>query len=130
MEKKRTHTIEEIDELKNWFIDNKDKLPQTMQIDSSAFTPDLKETIDMLFDQAYICYENPKMQGCILILKKIKKNIEELYKKCLHLIYNASTFLLLKPEVATDIPHVSKRFTSICFFIIHSEVRSNLHILT
>jgi hypothetical protein len=49
-----------------------------MQIDSSAFTPDLKETIDMLFDQAYICYENPKMQGCILILKKIKKNIEEL----------------------------------------------------
>ena len=78
MEKKRTHTIEEIDELKNWFIDNKDKLLQTMQIDSSAFTPDLKETIDMLFDQAYICYENPKMQGCILILKKIKKNIEEL----------------------------------------------------
>ena len=78
MEKKRTHTIEEIDELKNWFIENKDKLPQPMQIDSSAFTPDLKETIDMLFDQAYICYENPKMQGCILILKKIKKNIEEL----------------------------------------------------
>ena len=78
MEKKRTHTIEEIDELKNWFIDNKDKLPQTMQIDSSAFTPDLKETIDMLFEQAYICYENPKMQGCIFLLKKIKKNIEEL----------------------------------------------------
>ena len=78
MEKKRTHTIEEIDELKKWFIDNQDKLPQTMQIDSSPFTPDLKETIDMLFDQAYICYENPKMQGCILILKKIKKNIEEL----------------------------------------------------
>lgn len=72
MEKKRTHTIEEIDELKIWFIENKDKLPKTMQIDSSAFTPDLKETIDMLFDQAYICYENPKMQGCIFLLKKIK----------------------------------------------------------
>ena len=78
MEKKRTHTIEEIDELKNWFIENKYKLPQTMQIDSSAFTPDLKETIDMLFDQAYICYENPKMQGCIFLLKKIKKNLENL----------------------------------------------------
>ena len=78
MEKKRTHTIEEIDELKKWFIDNKDKLPKTMQIDSSAFTPDLKETIDMLFDQAYICYENPKMQGCIFLLKKIKKNLENL----------------------------------------------------
>ena len=41
MEKKRTHTIEEIDELKNWFKENSNKLPQTMQIDSSAFTPDL-----------------------------------------------------------------------------------------
>ena len=78
MEKKRTHTIEEIDELKNWFEENSNKLPQTMQIDSRAFTPDLPKTVDMLFDQAYICYENPKMQGCILLLKRIKKNLEEL----------------------------------------------------
>ena len=49
-----------------------------MQIDSSAFTPDLPKTVDMLLDQAYICYENPKMQGCILLLKRIKKNLEEL----------------------------------------------------
>jgi hypothetical protein len=48
-----------------------------MQIDSSAFSPDLRDTIDMLFEQAYICYENPKMQGCIRFLKKIKKNLEE-----------------------------------------------------
>lgn len=73
---KRTHTIEEINELKAWFEPRLAELPETMQIDSSAFTPDLKETIDMLFDQAYICYENPKMQGCIWLLKKIKKNLE------------------------------------------------------
>ena len=73
---KRTHTIEEIDELKAWFEAIQDKLPETMQIDSSAFTPNLKETISMLFDQAYICYENPKMQGCIWLLKKIKGNLE------------------------------------------------------
>jgi len=78
MEKKRTHSIEEIDELKNWFEVNSNKLPQTMQIDSSAFTPDLAKTVEMLFDQAYICHENPKMQGCILLLKKIKKNLENL----------------------------------------------------
>ena len=29
----------------------------------------------MLFEQAYICYENPKMQGCIWLLKKIKENL-------------------------------------------------------
>lgn len=73
---KRTHTIEEIDELKAWFEAIQDKLPATMQIDSSAFTPDLKETISMLFEQAYICHENPKMQGCIWLLKKIKGNLE------------------------------------------------------
>ena len=77
MEKKRTHTLEEINELKSWFEANQEKLPETMQIDSSAFSPDLRDTLDMLFEQAYICYENPKMQGCIRFLKKIKKNLEE-----------------------------------------------------
>ena len=60
-EKKRTHTIEEVDELREWFEAQKNQLPHTMQINSSAYTPDLPETIDMLFEQAYICYENPKM---------------------------------------------------------------------
>ena len=73
---KRTHTIEEIDELKTWFQEKESILPATMQINSSAYTPDLKETISMLFEQAYICYENPKMQGCIWLLKKIKENLE------------------------------------------------------
>ena len=77
MEKKRIHTIEEIDELREWFEKVKNRLPETMQIDSSAYTPNLKETISMLFEQAYICYENPKMQGCIWLLKKIKANLEE-----------------------------------------------------
>ena len=77
MEKKRTHTLEEINALKSWFEANQEKLPETMQIDSSAFSPDLRDTIDMLFEQAYICYENPTMQGCIRFLKKIKKNLEE-----------------------------------------------------
>ena len=54
MEKKRTHTLEEINELKSWFEANQEKLPETMQIDSSAFSPDLRDTIDMLFEQAYI----------------------------------------------------------------------------
>ena len=67
MEKKRIHTIEEIDELREWFEKVKNRLPETMQIDSSAYTPNLKETISMLFEQAYICYENPKMQGCIYL---------------------------------------------------------------
>ncbi len=72
---KRTHTIEEIDELKTWFETNMHLIPKDMQINSSAYTPNLKETISMLFEQAYINYENPKMQGSIWLLKKIKENL-------------------------------------------------------
>ena len=64
-----------VNELKEWFDAHKSELPPTMQINSSAFTPDLSETVNMLFEQAYICYENPKMQGCIWLLKKIKENL-------------------------------------------------------
>ena len=68
---KKVYTVEEVDELKKWF-DN-----QTLQINSSAYSPDLKDTVAMLFEQAYICCNNPKMQGCLLLLENIKKNLEE-----------------------------------------------------
>ena len=72
---KKVYTVEEVDELKKWF-DNQ-ILPQSMQINSSAYSPDLKDTVAMLFEQAYICFNNPKMQGCLLLLENIKKNLEE-----------------------------------------------------
>lgn len=72
---KKVYTVEEVDELKKWF-DNQ-TLPQSMQINSSAYSPDLKDTVAMLFEQAYICCNNPKMQGCLLLLENIKKNLEE-----------------------------------------------------
>lgn len=75
MKEKRIYTIEEIDNLKAWF--DAQTLPQEMQIDSSAYTPDLPETVSMLFDQAYICHENPKMLGCIRLLERIKNNLEQ-----------------------------------------------------
>lgn len=37
---KKVYTVEEVDELKKWF-DNQ-TLPQSMQINSSAYSPDLK----------------------------------------------------------------------------------------
>ena len=72
---KKTYTIEEVDELKKWF--DAQILPTDMHIDKAAYTPNLKDTVDMLFEQAYICYNNPKMQGCLLLLEKIKSNLEK-----------------------------------------------------
>ena len=74
-EGKKTYTEEEVHELKKWF--DAQSLPQTMQIDKAAFTPNLKDTVDMLFEQAYVCYGNPKMQGCLYLLEKIKSNLEK-----------------------------------------------------
>ena len=74
---KKMYTSEEINELKNWFESHKEQWPKAMQIDKSTYTPDLAKTIDTLFAQAYICHGNPKMQGCILILEKIKENLEQ-----------------------------------------------------
>lgn len=70
------HTLEEIGELKNWFDKHANKLPKEMQIDESTYSPDLQLTISALLDQAEICCENPKMQGSIFILERIKKKLE------------------------------------------------------
>lgn len=71
----KTHTIEEVNELKAWF--DAQQLPATLQLNQSTFIPDVATTVESLFMQAYICYENPKMQGCIVLLQQIKEVLEK-----------------------------------------------------
>ncbi len=75
IEEKKKYTLEDLDRLKAWF--DEQELPKTFQISKSEFTPNLKETVHHLFEQAYDVYENPKMYGSIRILERIKKLIEE-----------------------------------------------------
>lgn len=70
------YTLEEVDALKRWFDEQGNNIPSEMAIEKSTYSPNLKLTIQMLFEQAYVCYNNPKMQGCLLLLEKIKSNIE------------------------------------------------------
>lgn len=72
----KKHTIEELNDLKDWF--EKQQLPESLQIDKATFSPDLKVTVDILLKQAYICCDNPKMQGGMLLLLKIKAKLEEM----------------------------------------------------
>lgn len=71
----KTYSLEQVNELKEWF--EIQTLPKDMHIDKAAYIPNLKDTLDMLFEQALICYNNPKMQGCLLLLEKIKNNLEK-----------------------------------------------------
>lgn len=68
-------TKDELEELITWF--EKYPCPKELQVDEATYMPDLRDTIARLAGQARICYENPKMQGCIILLKKIKEAIEK-----------------------------------------------------
>lgn len=74
--KANVYTLEEVDALKRWFDEQGNNIPSEMTIEKSTYSPNLRLTIQMLFEQAYICYNNPKMQGCLLLLEKIKSNLE------------------------------------------------------
>lgn len=74
----KLYTHEELLELEEWFkqID----LPESIQLDKATYIPDLKDTINRLFVQAGINYENPKMQGAIYLLERLKAKLEETQK--------------------------------------------------
>lgn len=74
----KLYTHEELLELEEWFkqID----LPESIQLDKATYVPDLKDTINRLFVQAEINYENPKMQGAIYLLERLKAKLEETQK--------------------------------------------------
>lgn len=72
----KEYTLKELDELKLWF--EQQELPQSLILDKAVSIPDLKETIAHLLDQAYVCYANPKLEGCLLILERIKAKLEEM----------------------------------------------------
>ena len=78
MEERKIYKKEELKALKDWFA-NQD-LPQGLQVDKATNTPNLKETVARLFDQAEACFENPKMQGCLILLENIKAKLERHYK--------------------------------------------------
>lgn len=71
----KTHSIEEIQELKEWFDNH--ELPGSLQLDKATYIEDVKETISSLIEQSLYCYDNPKMQGGIVLLEKIKIKVEE-----------------------------------------------------
>ena len=51
-EKRQSYAGEELNEMIAWFNDHANQLPQTMQINKSAFTPDLALTIESCIMQA------------------------------------------------------------------------------
>ncbi len=78
MEDLKIYSYEELMELIKWFDDK--KLPESIQLDKATYIPDVKDTLGKLAVQAEIGYENPKLQGSIFLLKRLKNKLEETQK--------------------------------------------------
>lgn len=74
MEDRKIYKKEELKTLRAWF--DAQELPQSLQVDKATYIPNLKDTVDRLFGQAEACFENPKMQGCVILLENIKAKLE------------------------------------------------------
>lgn len=74
MKERKIYKKEELKVLKDWFASQ--DLPQGLRVDKAINIPNLKETVARLFDQAEVCFENPKMQGCLILLENIKAKLE------------------------------------------------------
>ena len=74
----KIYTREELAELEAWFKDI--QLPESLQLDKATFIPDVRETPDRLVLQAEINCDNPKMQGPIYLLERLKAKLEETQK--------------------------------------------------
>ena len=76
MEELKMLTLDELHELKDWF--EKQELPEDIQLDKATYIPHLRDTVRRLFAQSELNYDNPKMQGCILLLQRLKVKVESL----------------------------------------------------
>lgn len=74
----KIYTREELAELEAWF--KSIQLPESLQLDKATFIPDVRETLDRLVLQAEINCDNPKMQGPIYLLERLKAKLEETQK--------------------------------------------------
>lgn len=77
MDKAKTHEVyseEELREMAEWF--NTRELPKTLQINKSAFSPDLPLTVESLIMQAEQNLGNYKMAGSFRLLKEIREKLE------------------------------------------------------
>lgn len=74
----KLYTREELDELEEWFKGK--ELPESIQLDKATFIPDLKDTLERLIVQADINCENPKMQGAVYLLERLKAKLQETQK--------------------------------------------------
>lgn len=76
MEEMKMLTLEELHELGEWL--EKQDLPEDLQLDKATYIPHLRDTIKRLLVQSEINYNNPKMQGCIIILQRLRAKLESL----------------------------------------------------
>ena len=60
--------------VEEWF--EQQQLPASMQLDSATYIPDLPDTVSRLFEQSYLYAGNPRMEGSLWLVLRIKKKLQ------------------------------------------------------
>ena len=76
MEYKESYTLEEVQELLDWFKGR--ELPQSLQINQSTYSPDLSVTVESLCLTIPLHFGIPTFVSDIRHLNEIKEKLEEL----------------------------------------------------
>lgn len=70
---------EQIDELVGWFK-NQTNLPSELKLDNATYIPNLQNTLEALYMQAYVAEGNSRMFGSIHLLERIKEKLLNMHK--------------------------------------------------
>ena len=79
-EKKESYSEEELNEMIVWFNNHADELPKEMQINKSAFTPDLKLTVESCIMQAKQCRATIRWPELLDYFNKSKRRLRIINK--------------------------------------------------
>ena len=75
MDFKKKYSAEELNDLIAWFEANKQRLPQSLQLDPGNYIPDLKSTLEVMICVSQRTRNNPTFSGFICNLFKVRDKI-------------------------------------------------------
>lgn len=75
MEHPKIYTRQDIDELKEWFNEHKEEIPESLVVNRYMKYPHLRQTVEYLLEVADEHWEHKYFAGYIIRLEEIRKKM-------------------------------------------------------
>lgn len=77
MEYKKLYSLEEVEQVKAWFRERWEKLPDDLHLDQATYMADLRHTLTLYFEIADTLRENPTYSPQVYLLFKVQRALQE-----------------------------------------------------